>query len=148
MSQNPITNNNPSFKHIHVGSLIEKLIQERKMCPERICKFFNFSETKLKEIYKEKSLNTDILLKFSKLLDYDFFRLYSHHLILYASPSSQTPEKETTLPKFRKNLYTQEIIDFVLEQIRTGEKSKSEVIEDYRIPKTTLYKWITKYENN
>lgn len=147
MPQNQISKNR-WFKNIHIGRMIEQLVKEKNISSDRVCKFLNCTKTELLKMYGEESLDTNILLKFSKLLEYDFFRIYSHHLILYAPPASQTPEKETSLPKFRKNLYTKEIIDFILEQIRTGEKSKHEIIEAYRIPKTTLYKWITKYENN
>ena len=55
--------------------------------------------------------------------------------------------EKTSLPRFRKNIYTKEIIDFVLEQINTKEMTKTEVMERYGIPKTTLYKWISKYRN-
>ena len=46
-----------------------------------------------------------------------------------------------------ENIYTKEIINFVLEQINTKEMTKTEVMERYGIPKTTLYKWISKYRN-
>jgi hypothetical protein len=89
-------------------------------------------------------------LKWSKILKYDFFRLYSQHLILYSPPdsvkeSTKRNHENISLPKFRKNLYTQEIISFVLELIEDGKKSRQQVISDYCIPKTTLYKWIKKY---
>jgi DNA invertase Pin-like site-specific DNA recombinase len=67
-------------------------------------------------------------------------------LILYAPIKSENPNREKSLlPQFRKNIYTREIIDFILERIQTNEMSKNEVIERYGIPKTTLYKWISKY---
>lgn len=97
-------------------------------------------------MYKQKNLTTDILLKWCKLLEYDFFRLYSQHLILYAPPAKQKENeknKNSSLPQFRKNIYTKEIIDFILEQISNGKMIKNEVIEQYRIPKTTLFKWIS-----
>jgi hypothetical protein len=37
------------------------------------------------------------------------------------------------------------MIDFILDEINTGEKTPQQVMEDYKIPKTTLYKWIIKY---
>jgi transcriptional regulator with PAS, ATPase and Fis domain len=99
----------------------------------------------------QDNLSTGLLLKWCKLLEYDFFRIYSHHLILY-SPQSSTmkysdnPSKENSeLPRFQKNIYTKEIIDFILELITTGKKSKSQIVNEYRIPKTTLYKWIKKH---
>ena len=102
-------------------------------------------------MYKVPSLDTELLLKWSKILDYDFFRLYTQHLILYA-PLSAVDEKtkvkkKSSLPQFRKNIYTKEIINFVLEQINTKEMTKTEVMKRYGIPKTTLYKWISKYKN-
>lgn len=72
-------------------------------------------------------------------------------LILYASVS-KTSEKtnnsglKTSLPQFRKSIYTKEVIDFILEQVSTGEMTINEVVERYSIPKTTLYKWFSKYK--
>ncbi|MDR6514502.1 hypothetical protein J2780_001070 [Chryseobacterium camelliae] len=36
------------------------------------------------------------------------------------------------------------MISFILEQIQTGKKTPNQVIQEYKIPKTTLYKWISK----
>ena len=138
-----------NFKEILLGQMIEKRITESGIELSRICNFFKCTEEEISEMYKAKNLDTDILLKWSKLLEYDFFRLYTQHLILYAPPSAQQNEKEekkSSLPQFRKNIYTKEVIDFILDQISTGEMTKIEVIERYRIPKTTLYKWISKYK--
>lgn len=55
--------------------------------------------------------------------------------------------EKTSLPRFRKNIYTKEVIDFILELVNVGEKTKRQIIEEYCIPKTTLYKWISKYKN-
>ncbi|WP_341483026.1 hypothetical protein [Chryseobacterium pyrolae] len=108
------------------------------------------TEDEISKMYTEESLHTIVLLRWSKLLEYDFFRFYTQHLILYAPPASVgyskiVVNKSTQMPQFRKNIYTIEIIDFILEQIKTGEKSKLEIIEQYKIPKTTLYKWISKF---
>jgi DNA invertase Pin-like site-specific DNA recombinase len=37
------------------------------------------------------------------------------------------------------------VVDFILELINTGEKTSVQITEEYRIPKTTLYKWLNKY---
>ena len=108
------------------------------------------SEKEIQQMYQSKSLNAELLLKWSKLLGYDFFRIYTQHLILYA-PQSATEEKakslKSSLPRFRKNIYTKEVIDFILEQITSNEMTIMQIVERYRIPKTTLYKWISKYRN-
>ncbi|WP_315057336.1 hypothetical protein [Chryseobacterium indoltheticum] len=108
----------------------------------------NCNEDEIEEMYGSVDLPTNIMLKWCKLLEYDFFRLYSQHLILFSpqkSPNAVGDENKTSLPSFRKNLYTKEIINFVLELVRTGKKTKTEIMEEYKIPKNTLLKWIEKY---
>ncbi len=135
-----------NFKEIHIGQMIEKIVAESGIEISRLCNFMKFTEEEITKTYNEENLPTDVLLKWSKILEYDFFRIYTQHLILYAPIKSENTNREKSLlPQFRKNIYTREIIDFILERIRTNEMSKNEVIERYRIPKTTLYKWISKY---
>ena len=138
-----------NFKNIHIGQMIKERIAENEMETLRICNFFNCTEDEVIEMYQQENLPTDILLKWSKLLEYDFFRIYTQHLILYAPPSAKEQDSKTeksSLPQFRKNIYTKEIITFILEQIDSGAMTKIEVMEQYKIPKTTLYKWIDKYK--
>lgn len=141
-----------NYKDIHIGTLINQAVTESGVAMPRICNFFKCNEDEILEMYKQENLPTNILLKWSKLLEYDFFRIYSQHLILYAPVSApientvKQKSKKTTLPQFRKNIYTKEIIDFILEQISTKKMTINEVIEKYKIPKTTLYKWISKYK--
>ncbi|MGU3376560.1 transposase [Chryseobacterium sp. M5A1_1a] len=140
-----------NFKSIHIGSLIQQKVEESAIETDRICNFLKCSEMEIEKMYNEMDLPTNTLLLWSKLLEYDFFRIYTQHLILYSPPSllyskEQKPENQNALiPKFRKNIYTIELIDFILEMIQTGEKTKSQVINEYGIPKTTLFKWIQKY---
>ncbi len=140
------------FKNIHIGQLIEKKVIESNIEIHRLCNSFNLKEPKIRKMYEQESIDSEILLKWCKILDYDFFRIYTQHLILYApsSATQQIKEKaiQTSLPEFRKNIYTREIIDFIIEQVSTGEMSKSQIIQRYKIPKTTLYKWISKYRIN
>lgn len=134
------------LKNIHIGECIRERADEQKIPIVRICNFFKITEDEINKMYNEKSLETEIILKWSKLLEYDFFRLYTQHLILFSPPGKGSSKiTVTSLPQFRKNVYTKEIIDFMLELISTGEKTKFQVIDEYKIPKTTLYKWISKY---
>jgi len=134
------------LKVIHIGDFIKKRYQELGSPVDRICTFFNCPKEEIEQTYLKEMIDTDKLLKWSKLLEYDFFRLYSHHLLLYAPVASNNVNKQhqTSLPEFRKNIYTKEIIDYVLMLIKSQEKTPEEIIKDYRIPKTTLYRWINK----
>ena len=140
-----------NFKEIHIGALINQLVAECGIEISRICNFLKSSEYEIEKMYQSKSLDTEILLKWSKILEYDFFRIYTQHLILYAPSSAnerinKKEEQKPILPRFRKNIYTKEVIDFILEQIQNKEMTKVQIIERYNIPKTTLYKWISKYK--
>lgn len=140
-----------NFKNIHIGSLINQRIIETNIDLTRICNFMGKTENEIEEMLTSESIDAITILKWCKLLEYDFFRIYSQHLILYSPPTSalnliKKTTQRSSLPSFRKNIYTKEIIDFILDQINSGELSRSQVIEKYGIPKTTLYKWINKYE--
>ncbi|MDR6923709.1 MULTISPECIES: transposase [Chryseobacterium] len=138
-----------NFKNIHIGNMIQNAVKESGLELFRICNFFQCTEQEIEAMYGSESIDTHLLLKWSKFLEYDFFRTYSQHLILYSPPSRKmkkgTTKEVTGLPQFRKTIYTQEVIDFVLEQIRSENMTRKEVMERYAIPKTTLFKWIEKY---
>ncbi|QBA23780.1 transposase [Chryseobacterium indologenes] len=138
------------FKNINIGSLIRQRILETEIETERICRFFKCTNEQIDQMLLQEELHTEALLKWCKLLEYDFFRIYSQHLIFYAPParhnnSTFIKEKKSQLPQFRKNIYTKEVIDFILESIECKEKTKEQIISEYKIPKTTLYNWIKKY---
>jgi hypothetical protein len=141
---------NRDFKNIYIGSLIKQRVLETGIETSRICNFFKCDSEEIEEMFLQEQLPTGTLLKWSKVLEYDFFRVYSQHLILYAPPgsinyNSSLKEKESQLPQFRKNIYTKEVIDFILETLESREKTKQQIIDEYKIPKTTLYNWIKKY---
>ncbi|WP_312300452.1 transposase [Chryseobacterium sp.] len=135
-----------NIKNIHIGSLIQSKVEEQQMPMERIAKFLDKAEWEAESMFQKKSIDTDILLKWCKLLKFDFFRFYTGHLILYAPNSrvDNTLKQKKGTMVFRKNIYTQEVKNFILDKIKTGAMSSNEVITRYKIPKTTLYKWLKK----
>ncbi|WP_343641762.1 MULTISPECIES: transposase [Chryseobacterium] len=137
------------YKEIHIGKFIKERVDENEITVERICKFLGKDEETVEMMYDSSSMDTDLLLRWSKLLEYDFFRLYSSHLILYAPPSAinKNSQKSEKTPYFRKNIYTQEIKDFIMKRITSGEMTQSEVIKEYSIPKSTLHRWLQKSDN-
>lgn len=140
--------NDINLKNIHIGKLIEIRWKELGIPIERTINFFKTTEEEIYHTFTQEYVSIEILLKWCKLLEYDFFRLFSQHLILYSPSSSGTnkkKKKESALPIFRKNLYTQDMIDFLLELVNSKEKTITQIINEYKIPKTTFYKWIKKY---
>ncbi len=134
------------MKEIHIGEMLFRAVTEREIHEERICKFFGCSSSKISEMYTCKSIDTELLLKWSKLLEYDFFRIYSQHLILYSPPIKAVGKANNyhCLPKFRKNIYSNEVINFFLELIASGEKTIAQILQEYEVPKSTMYRWLSK----
>ncbi|WP_265131065.1 transposase [Chryseobacterium oranimense] len=140
-----------NLKDIHIGQSIRERVLELNISIERICKFmhYNYNESEIEEMYNSKSIDCDLLLRWSKLLEYDFFRLYVEHLILYSPmPKNSSVHTSNFSTKrnlaFRKNIYTKEIKDFIINKIKSGSMTHSEVTATYNIPKTTVCRWIVK----
>src|SRR5690554_944289 len=107
------------FKDIHIGSLIYQLVQEQEIEEERNANFLKVTDNEIEQMYGLKNMDTEMLLRWSKLLNYDFFRIYSQHLVWYAPSSGNRRQplkkgKESKLPQFRKNVYTTELIEFIV----------------------------------
>lgn len=140
------------YKNISIGSLIEERIKELDIDMERLLKFVGISNEQLQRIISDNNVDADTLLRFCKILEYDFFRLYSQHLILFSPVSKKNiqgnNENSQILPTVRKQLYTKEIIMFILKRYESKSMSVQQIITDYNIPKTTLYRWINKYSKD
>lgn len=140
------------YKEIHIGQFIKARVEEMEVTMERICNFLDKDEEFIENTYNSNSIDTEILLRWCKLLEYDFFRLYSSHLILYSPPAAVVKkthkQKSEKIPYFRKNIYTQEIKDFIIKRILSGEMTVNDVIKEYSIPKSTLHRWLQKRNNS
>ncbi len=108
----------------------------------------------LEEVFRSESIDTSLLLKISKRLKFDFFRVYTSHMIIYSPLPAVNPKKglrnragqKNTGPfEFRKNVYSPEIIAFFIERIENGSLSVQEAMKKYKIPRTTIYRWCKKY---
>lgn len=140
------------MKNIHIGTLIKKRVNELDIDIKRIISFFKiYSEKEIQEQYESAVIQTDDLLRWSKLLEYDFFRIYTQHIILFAPvgkvDKNLQPKANTSsvLPNYRKNVYTKEIIEYVLDLHLKENKTIQEIANEYNIPKNTIHNWIKKY---
>ena len=141
---------NDTYKDIHIGGRIKYLVQLKEISLERICAFIKCDPLAVQDMYLKKSLDSDILLRWSKLLEYNLFMFYSAHLQIYAPNSSRAKissklnSKDSVSYNFKKNLYTPEVKKFILNQVLNKDISPHSVIAKYQIPKTTLYRWLRK----
>lgn len=135
------------YKNIHIGTHIKRIADIKDLSISRACSFLKCSHKDIKDMYTQKSLDCELLLQWCKLLDYNFFMLYHSHLQLY-KPSASITKLDVNVNKdlrenymFRKNLYMPEIIDWLLGKLERKELTIKEIIETYKIPRTTIYRW-------
>ena len=140
-----------NFKNIHIGSEIERLVKLKKLSVSRVCLYLNCSSKDIEFMYKQESLDSKILLKWCKLLEYNLFMFYHSHLQLYSPKSTKTKVGSDELKNkreedlFRKNLYSEDLKVWILEKWNSKELTAKEIIEKYQIPRTTLYRWRRKH---
>lgn len=62
---------------MHIGKLIKEVIDSKGLSTGAVLKLFAVSRTNYFNIIERESIQTDLLLRISVALDYDFFRHYS-----------------------------------------------------------------------
>ena len=63
-----------NVRNIHIGSIIKEKLTERSMTITEFAYKINKERTTARDILKRKSIDTELLIDISKVLDYDFIR--------------------------------------------------------------------------
>ena len=66
---------------IHIGQEIKQEVQKQNLTIEDFAKNLHLASSEIENIFNKTSLETDLLLKISKLLKRDFFSLFSNYVI-------------------------------------------------------------------
>lgn len=137
-----------NYKEIKIGLIIKERLNELDISIDRILNTFSVDEKEISKMLLSESLDSNIILKWCKLLEYDFFKIYTQHIILYSPVPALVSNKTSNsqVPQFRNNLYSKDLIDFIIHKVNSGQMTKEEVIKRYGIPKTTLYRSFSKYD--
>lgn len=78
---------------IHIGQLIEAELHRQERSVAWFAKKLYCDRTNVYHIFKRQSLDTELLLRISLLLDHDFFRYYS------LETARQTAQRPSTPPR-------------------------------------------------
>lgn len=139
------------MKKINIGKLIQEVCKNKQLTESRIENFFSMPYSEIEKMYQQEHISSELLLKWSKLLKYDFFRIYSSHLINYHGISAKIKSENAIIEsglQIRKNLYTPEIKEFIIQKVQSGKMSTTEAIERYGVGRTTLFRWLAKEKTN
>lgn len=68
---------------IHIGVLIKQVMTDQGRSPSWLAKQLGCERANIYDIYKRQYIDTDLLLRISRLLSFDFFSVYSDLLLNY-----------------------------------------------------------------
>lgn len=65
---------------IHIGKLIKQELERQERTPSWLAKKINCERPNVYYIFRQESINTDLLLRISKALNHNFFHYYNLEL--------------------------------------------------------------------
>lgn len=65
---------------IHIGRLIKQKVEERQKTVVWLARELSYSRTNVYKIYDKSSIDTEVLLRISAVLEFDFFHEYTREL--------------------------------------------------------------------
>jgi hypothetical protein len=80
---------------VHIGEEIKKQVHLKKMQVTRLSKILNTNRNNIYDIYTRGGVDTQLLCKLSKALDYNFFHLYVNALRPLLSTHIEPATKHT-----------------------------------------------------
>jgi len=61
------------MKYIHIGSVIKQKVAESSMTTQEFANRINCERTTVYDIYERKSIDSELLIRISKALNFDFY---------------------------------------------------------------------------
>ena len=61
---------------IHIGQIIKERVTEKRLSQEALGKMINTTKQNVGNIYKRRSIDTQLLLKLCVVLEYNFFEVF------------------------------------------------------------------------
>lgn len=74
---------------IHIGKCIRKQVEEQGKTSVWLAQELGCHRTNLYKIYDKRTIDTGILLRISRILEFDFFSLYSHELFSHKDKAAK-----------------------------------------------------------
>ena len=64
------------MKNIHIGSILRKYMYNHGISPQWLASKIGCNRSKIYKIYEKKSIDIDLLIKISEILNYNFLDEY------------------------------------------------------------------------
>ena len=86
-----------NIRDIHIGTIIQEKLTEKSMTITGLADKINRERTTVHDIFKRKSIDTELLIEISKALDYDFIRNVYFKTQTSLSPDGSGKTEESRL---------------------------------------------------
>lgn len=85
------------INRVHIGKAILERLREKQMSVATLAGLLFTNESNMYKILKRESINTDMLVRVSEILDYNFFSLYTtcvkqHSYVILVQTNSEVPD--------------------------------------------------------
>lgn len=65
---------------VHIGRLIQSRLKEDGRSATWFAEKLHYSRNNVYKIFEKQNIDTELLLRICVILDFDFFRYYSHYI--------------------------------------------------------------------
>lgn len=97
------------MSELHIGRQIKLIVEQRGYTVTEFAKRINKSRENVYSIFSRKSIDTDLLLTISKVLEYDFFSLFN---------DKQNEQAKEIDQLTKENALLKEMIELLKRQIK------------------------------
>lgn len=97
------------MKDIHIGSIIHRKLEESPLSIAEFAERINRTRPTVYDIFRRKSIDTDLLVRISEVLDYDFLR----EVYLREMPEERMPTASSSRYIVGKEVSEQELKEYL-----------------------------------
>lgn len=87
-----------------IGEFVRRIAESRNIKPSALGKLINYTKQNVSDIYKRKTIDSELILTLSKVLDYNLFSYYEDKEPIAGFRQAETLEWQTKLDKLAVDL--------------------------------------------
>jgi len=115
---------------IHIGQLIKEKVTEKRLSQEALGKMINTTKQNVGNIYKRRSIDTQLLLKLCTVLEFDFFEAFYSEEPLKAMRKKETDAFTAEITALQNQVKQKDERIKDLEEIMTSHKKLISFLEE------------------
>ena len=115
---------------IHIGQIIKERVTEKRLSQEALGKMINTTKQNVGNIYKRRSIDTQLLLKLCVVLEYNFFEVYYSEEPLKAMRQKEVESFNNEIKALQNTIRQKDEKIKDLEEIMSSNKKVISLLEE------------------